>query len=121
MRLASLVLLAACTSGTSDSTPTPAGRCAALEDKNFASQTQGECGIGPSGPELCTWHLSFSPSTPTTTFYDWQHSDYFQSGEIECDGADVTEVTGGSAQPRGTYDAAAQQLVWDAVTYALVP
>ena len=49
---------------------------------------------------------------------DWQHSDYGQSGEIECDGGDVTEVTGGSDQPRGTYDAASMQLVWAGVTYA---
>jgi hypothetical protein len=117
MRLASLVFLAACTTGSSDSTPTPTGRCTALENKTFASLTQGECGLGPDGPEPCTWHLMFSASTPTTTHYDWQHSDYGQSGEIACDGADVTEVTGGSDQPRGTYDAATQQLVWDGVTY----
>jgi hypothetical protein len=118
MRLASLVLLAACTTGSSDPTPTPAGRCADLENKTFASLTQGECGLGPDGPAPCTWHLMFSPSDASTTAYDWQHSDYGQSGLITCDGGDVTEVTGGSDQPRGTYDATTQQLVWDGVTYA---
>jgi hypothetical protein len=118
MRPIALLLCAACTTGTSDPAPTAAGRCSALEAKTFASLTQGECGLGPDGPEPCTWHLMFMASTATTTHYEWQHSDYGQSGEIECDGADVTEVTGGSDQARGTYDAATQQLVWDGVTYA---
>jgi hypothetical protein len=118
MRLPCLVLLAACT--TSSTTPTPSGaaRCGPLEGKTFASLTEGECGLGPNGPVPCTWHLTFSPNDASTTSYDWQHSDYGQSGLIECDGADVTEVTGGSDQPRGTYDAATQQVVWDGVTYA---
>ena len=119
MRPLCLLLLAACTTGTSDPAPTGgAARCAPLESKTFASLTQGECGLGPDGPAPCTWHLTFTASTATTTHYDWQHSDYGQSGEIECDGTDVTEVTGGSDQPRGTYDATTQQLVWDGVTYA---
>jgi hypothetical protein len=112
-----IVLAAACTTGSSP-TSTPATRCNDLEGKTFASLTQGECGLGPNGPSLCTWHLMFTANDADTTHYDWQHSDYGQSGEIECDGADVTEVTGGSDMPRGTYDAASMQLVWSGVTYA---
>lgn len=117
MRRASLiVLVTACTAGSS--TPAATTRCADLEGTTFASLTEGECGLGSNGPSLCTWHLTFSGMDAMTTHYDWQHSDYGQSGEIECDGSDVTEVTGGSDMPRGTYDASSRQLVWDGVTYA---
>ena len=71
----------------------------------------------PGRTSRTTRSVHFSPSDASTTAYDWQHSDYGQSGLITCDGTDVTEVTGGSDQPRGTYDAATQQLVWDGVTY----
>jgi len=119
MRWSWPVLLVACTTGSAPpATPTPATRCAELEGKTFASLVQGECGLGPSGPVPCTWHLTFTAESTTTTLYDWQHSDYGQSGEIQCDGSTVTEVTTGSAQLRGTYDASTMQLVWDGVTYA---
>lgn len=118
MRPIAIVLLAACTTGSTDTTPAPTGRCADLEGTTFASLIQGECGLGPDGPGYCTWHLTFTANDATSTAYDWQHSDYGQSGLITCDGATVTEVTTGSDQPRGTYDATTQQLVWDGVTYA---
>jgi hypothetical protein len=118
MRWSLFLLLAACTTTMATQPQGTATRCADLEGQTFASLTQGECGIGPDGPVLCTWHLTFSASDASTTHYDWQHSDYGQSGEIQCDGADVLEVTSGSAQARGTYDASSDQLVWNDVTYA---
>jgi hypothetical protein len=117
MRRACLIILVtACTTGSASS-PTPTTRCTGLEGKTFASLTQGECGLGPNGPSLCTWHLTFTAMDVTTTHYAWQHSDYGQEGAIECDAGNVTEVTGGSDQSRGTYDASSMQLVWDGVTY----
>lgn len=118
MRWSLLLLVAACTIAAEPLPPGSAGRCADLEGNTFASLTQGECGLGSDGPALCTWHLTFSAADASTTHYDWQHSDYGQSGEIQCDGATVTEVTSGSAEARGTYDAQTQQLVWEGVTYA---
>lgn len=112
-----IVLVAACTTGSAPSMPAPTTRCADLEGKTFASLTQGECGLGPSGPTMCTWHLTFTANGNTSTSYSWQHSDVEESGEIQCDGAQVTDVTSGSATLRGTYDASTTQLVWDGVTY----
>ena len=114
-----IVLVCACTTGSAPEppSPTPTTRCADLEGKTFASLTQGECGLGPNGPVPCTWHLTFSAMDAATTHYDWQHSDYGQSGEIECDSGTVTEVTNGMNTPQGTYDPATMQLVWEGVTY----
>lgn len=89
---------------------TPTGRCAPLEGKTFASLTQGECGLGPNGVSYCTWHLTFTANDASSTHWEWQHSDYGESGDISCDGTSVGA--------RGTYDASTQHLVWDSVTYA---
>jgi hypothetical protein len=112
------VLLAACTTTPGPSPSSGSQRCADLEGKTLGSLTPGECGLGPNGPEQCTWHLTFTASDATTTHYSWQHSDYGQEGEVTCAGSDVTEVTTGSDELRGTYDSASGQLVWDGVTYA---
>jgi hypothetical protein len=112
-----IVLVCACTTGTSAPPPAASARCAALEGTTFASLTEGECGLGPSGPTACTWHITFTANGDISTSYSWQHSDVEESGEIQCDGSDITDVTTGSDRPRGTYDASTMHLVWDGVTY----
>ncbi len=102
---------------TRSPTPTPSTRCADLEGKTFASLVPGECGLGPDGPGYCTWHLTFTATDAATTHYSWQHSDYGQEGEIECNTGTVTEVTSGMNTDVGTYDAATTQLVWEGVAY----
>ena len=114
MRLLGVIVVGGCVAGAPTST-TPDRRCTSLEGTTFASLTEGECGLGPTGPTLCTWHVTFSAHDATTTAYSWQHSDYGQEGAVQCNGATVTEV-GGMLQ--GSYDPAAQRLVWDGVTYA---
>ena len=109
------ILLVAC---TTQRVPAPGAqrRCADLEGKTFASLTQGECGLGPSGPTACTWHLAFTANDDFTSGYTWQHSDVEESGDVACSGAGVDDLT--QMMPRGTYDATSQHLVWDMVTYA---
>jgi hypothetical protein len=97
------------------SSPT-ASRCSALEGKTFASLSDGECGLGPDGVVLCTWHVKFEPNDAASTHFVWQHSDYGIEGDVSCEDAAIIEVATGTA--RGTYDAATGQLVWDLTTYA---
>ncbi|HSN26208.1 MAG TPA: hypothetical protein VLT45_07980, partial [Kofleriaceae bacterium] len=60
MRFLPVLLVAACTTGPDPAAPDARRRCADLEGKTFASLTQGECGLGPNGPSLCTWHVTFA-------------------------------------------------------------
>ena len=114
MRLLGVLVLVGCaTDSTSSSTQDL--RCTGLEGKVFASLTQGECGLGPTGPVPCTWHLTFSTNDAQSTAYAWQHSDYGVQGTVQCSSGSVTDNSG---MTRGTYDAASQRLVWDSVTYA---
>ena len=110
------ILLVACTTQTDPVGPGARRRCADLEGKTFASLTQGECGLGPNGPTSCTWHLAFTAQDDFTTGYTGQHSDGEEAGDVSCSGTGVDDLT--RMVPRGTYDAASQQLVWDMVTYA---
>ena len=117
MRVIALLVVAGCS--TNAAAPDAAGaaaRCAALEGTTFASLVQGECGLGPDGPAPCTWHVTFSADTQATSSFDWQHSDYGESGSVSCAGASVTEV--GGMMLDGTYDAMTRHLIWDGVEYA---
>jgi len=117
MRVIALLVVAGCTThAAAPDGATVAGRCAALEGVTFASLSQGECGLGPNGPVPCTWHVTFAAATTTTSSFDWQHSDYGESGTVSCAGADVTEV--GGMMLHGTYTATTQHLIWDGVEYA---
>ena len=120
MRLALLgmMLVGACGSNASETDAPSAGarRCEMLEGIQFASLEQRECGLGPNGPELCTWHITFSARDASTSEFDWSHSDVGESGFVTCDGTAVEDPM--SHAQRGTYDPAKRQLVWEDVTYA---
>ena len=109
------ILLVACTTQTDPVGPGARRNCSDLEGKTFASLTQGECGLGPNGPTLCTWHVTFAAVNASTTAFTWQHSDVEESGDVYCAASDVLDA--GSAAIRGTYDATTQRLVWDTVAY----
>ena len=118
MRALALLVAAGCSThaATPDAPASAAARCSALEGTTFASLAPGECGLGPSGPLSCTWHVTFSAATATTSSFDWQHSDYGESGSVSCAGADVTEI--GGMNLHGTYNATTHHLIWDGVEYA---
>jgi hypothetical protein len=114
-----LLLLAAC--GGSNDHPKPDAamqfsRCAALEGTNFASVAEHECGLGPNGPVMCTWHIAFSARSASESNFDWSHSDVGETGVAICDGNDVFDVK--TLTHRGLYDAATKHLVWDSLDYA---
>jgi hypothetical protein len=109
-------------STTSGGHPTP-GACTELEGKRFASVPKLECGRGPNGAALCHWHLTFKPGAAGETDWDWQHSDYGETGTVQCAGATVTAKSGHLSGQiyTGTYDATQKKLTWDMVEYTLVP
>jgi hypothetical protein len=114
MRLTVLVAFAGCagTGSTGASDAALDTSCAMLIGRTFASVTEGECGLGPTGPVACTWHLQFAADR---TFM-WQHSDYGVQGTIACAGAAITG-TSGAMTFAGQWAAATSTLTWDGVDY----
>jgi hypothetical protein len=100
---------------TTGTTGAPVDDCAFLVGRSFASDMMLECGLGPNGPELCNWTLSF-----TMTGYDHQYSDIGESGDYTCRGGAITG-TAGDVQHAGTVDADTGKLIWDDVAYTVVP
>lgn len=112
-----VLLFAAC--GTSGHVAADAaevdGPCPLLEGHTFASVTEGECGLGPNGPEPCTWHLTFSAESAMQSHFEWQHSDYGESGKVVCRGTTVTGT--GASTYAGQFANAV--LTWDGVDYTV--
>jgi hypothetical protein len=86
--------------------------CPLLAGMTFRSVTEQECGRGPDGGARCRWVISFR----SASMFDWQHSDYAETGTYSCSGTMVT----GNAQTKtvtAQYDAASQILTWDDLAY----
>jgi hypothetical protein len=103
--IAFAVLVAACVPSPS---PSP---CEGVAGATFSSTEEHECGLGPDGPVMCTWTLTFDASTWT-----WTHSDYGESGSWSCvDGAITGTSTSGTYD--GAWDPATGELTWDGLSY----
>jgi hypothetical protein len=113
-----LVCLTACTGGMQDPSTVEQqeGACIALEGRRFESVNDLECGLTPSGPALCKWRVQFMPRDDESSQFQWSYSDVGEAGNVECDGASITSITG-SRQVTGTFDARTQKLVWENQTY----
>ena len=121
MRLALLVAIVIGGCGSNDKASPDAvsagpRRCDMLEGIQFASLQQGECGLGPNGPEFCTWHVTFAARDASTSEFAWSHSDVGEQGLVSCEGNIVRDAM--TLAQRGTYDPVNRQLVWEDVTYA---
>lgn len=120
MRLALLCLpLAACTAGAVvvDSGGPSGGRdCGAgLWGETFSSLEELECGLGPDGPTLCHWTLTFGDGT-----YEWSYSDIGEFGTVTCDENELVATSGGGDTHRGTFHRSTGRVTWEGVTYNVV-
>jgi len=95
-----------------------ADACAALAHSSWRSLEKGECGLGPDGVSLCTWHVTFDGTRPGE--FDWQHSDYGVSGSWSCKGFEVTGK-GSIGDLTGTYDPKCDRLTWAGADYERDP
>ena len=87
--------------------------CAAIAGKTFASVEPHECGRGPDGGAFCNWRVSFTMST-----FDWQHSDFAETGTYSCNGNTIAGQRSTAGGPiAGQYDAATRTLTWDGIAY----
>src|SRR2546423_7642426 len=103
MRWTWLLVVAGCAEHGS----TPAvehAACSALEGASWRSVAQLECGLGPNGPVLCNWQLTFSTETQDTSRFDWAHSDVGQSGSVRCQDQSIISADA-AATPMGMFDA----------------
>jgi hypothetical protein len=88
--------------------------CARLSGATFMSLDQLECGRGPDGGARCQWRINFT----SATIFDWQHSDFVESGTYTCAGNTITAQRQSGGPITATFDSATQRLTWDGVLYA---
>lgn len=93
---------------------TPDAVCSAVVGTTFASTEELECGLGPDGPVLCNWQITFEGDGS----YLWQYSDIGQGGTYSCEDGVLTPDDPGLA---ATYDPATGILTWDGVEYLAEP
>ncbi len=89
------------------STGAPGDACDIIEGLTYGSLEPMECGLGPMGPELCTWTISF-----TAGGWEWNHSDVQESGRYTCTGFDID---GGTYS--GWLDPMTGILTWEGAEY----
>ena len=85
--------------------------CQEIEGRTYLSVEQYECGLGPDGPELCTWSISFANGE-----YDWAYSDIGATGSYTCDGAVITGMSS-ATQFDGFLDQETGILTWNSIDY----
>lgn len=96
-------------SGEDDGTPT----CGAgLWGETFRSLEDQECGLGPDGPVLCRWTLSFGDET-----YDWSYSDVAESGTVTCVDNELVGTSSGGAARQGTFQRPTARVRWEGQSY----
>ena len=119
LRLASFLTMVACTAGTDiplDTGTGPGRDCGTgLWGESFASIEELECGLGPDGPVLCHWTLTFGEAT-----YDWSYSDVSDSGTVTCEDNDLVGTSTSGATHQGTFHRSTARVTWDGVSYAQV-
>ncbi len=98
---------------TDADTATPEDACAIISGKTYGSVTQMECGLGPDGPEPCTWIVQFYDDLT----FEFTYSDVQESGTVMCDGLTITSST----SHMGSYDPDTNELTWSGAVYTEIP
>ncbi len=89
--------------------------CEQIVGTTFLSVEQLECGLGPEGPVLCNWQITFEADGD----YLWTYSDVGEGGSYVCQGGNFL-VFGGS-DVDFDLDTATGILTWDGVEYEAAP
>ena len=80
--------------------------CASLSGSTFMSLELHECGRGPDGGARCQWQINFT----SATMFDWQHSDFVESGTYTCAANTITAQRQTGGPITATYDPASKRL-----------
>lgn len=91
----------------------PDAICEQIVGTAFLSVEELECGLGPDGPVLCNWQITFEEDGD----YLWMYSDVGEGGTYTCQGGNLF-ISGGSDVD---FDAATGILTWDGVEYVAAP
>lgn len=90
-----------------------------LTGKQFVSRQRHEVGLGPDGPVMGRWRLSFGDQ-----MFAWDHSDVRESGpyRLASDGILTTSLSGGIDGDGEVdfYDVDEKQVFWAGKWYELV-
>lgn len=100
------------TAESSDSETDTSGEqdaCAIVPGKTYGSVTQRECGLGPNGPEPCTWTVEFVDDEN----FSYMYSDRHDIGTYTCDGLNIIAQGGND----GVLDIDTGELTWNGSVY----
>jgi hypothetical protein len=103
-------LVAACGGPLGD----PPQSCSAIEGSVFESVDNHEVGLGPNGPAMGKWSVTFK----TDGNYQWNHSDVQESGRYFCNGLGVEGTRGDGTFYEGSFSSDGSTLTWEGVDYA---
>lgn len=88
--------------------------CEQLPGTSFASVEELECGLGPDGPVLCHWQVTFAEDGE----WAWQYSDVGQGGSYSCVGGNLN-LDDPDIELSLDFDAG--MLLWEGVEYTVAP
>jgi hypothetical protein len=99
-----------------DTTSAPADHdpCSTLEGATFRSIDQREIGLGPDGPILWHWFVSFRGNQ-----FDWSWSDVQQNGSFTCTQGEIRGWHGEQVL-HGRIDSESGTLTWEDLDYRRV-
>ena len=114
MRLLAFLPLLACTGAPIPVDSGPVGReCGeGLWGESFTAMEDRECGLGPDGPVMCRWTLTFGDET-----YTWSYSDIGESGTVTCVDGALSGTSAGGAPRSGAFHRTTARVNWEGLTY----
>lgn len=85
--------------------------CSFISNSTFRSINQYEVGLGPNGPAMGYWGITFQGNT-----FDWSYSDVVESGTYTCK-SNVLQAKLSNRSIAVHYDGKQEILTWDGIEY----
>lgn len=88
--------------------------CNFISDSTFRSVNKYEVGLGPNGPAMGYWSITFQKGN-----FQWHHSDVVESGSYLCKN-NILQAKLYTRSVTANYDINRKALIWENVEYSKV-
>ncbi|PIZ47503.1 hypothetical protein COY32_01535 [candidate division WWE3 bacterium CG_4_10_14_0_2_um_filter_41_14] len=96
--------------------------CNTMANSHFVSIAKHEVGLGPNGPAMGYWGITFQKGTPLSDYgeptFDWSYSDAGEYGTYTCSENTITAKLS-NRTITATYNETTKILNWDGVDYKI--